>query len=125
MKNLLLLIVAWLLMKLVLTVAFWYTTIKQIFKAVMFLDIRYWYELTEYWYRCALSLDISGAVIGQHLFNDWWIKPDGDRFTGKSGRTISNYLKTNSEKNTWYPFGAFFGWALNKIDKGHLDKSKV
>lgn len=116
--NLILLIVAWLLMKLVLTVAFIYTTIKLLIKGRF-------KELGQYYYNSALSLDISGAVVGQHVFNDWFIKPSGYRFDGKSGKTISYHLKINKEQGTWYKPGYWLGWVLNKIDPNHLEKSKA
>lgn len=115
--NLILLIVAWILLRLVLGIAFVYTVIKLLVKR----DIK---GLSNYFYSCALTLDMSGNIIGQHLFNDWWIKPHGYRF-GETGVTISKVLAINKKKGTWYKFGAGLGWLLNKIDKGHLEKSKV
>lgn len=124
LTNFILLLVAWLLMKLVISVAFIYTTIKHLLRAFIFLDGRYLEELGDYYYACALTLDKSGSIIGSIIFNDWMVKPDGYRFSLKTTKTISYHLKKNSENDTWYRFGAFFGWLLNKIDKNHLEKSK-
>lgn len=115
--NLLLMVIAWLLLRALILIAFVYSVIK--------LSVQgRWADLSQYFWDCALTLDISGNVICQHLFNDLMIKPNGFRF-GKEGVTISKTLAVNKKKGTWYPIGKGLGWLLNKIDKNHLEDSKI
>ncbi|MBI1228229.1 MAG: hypothetical protein GC192_23550 [Bacteroidetes bacterium] len=78
--------------------------------------------LTTYFFDAALANDMSGGVMGQHVFNDWWIHPDGVRF-GKFGISISKILYLNKIQNSWYQFGVKFGQFLEWLDPKHLEES--
>lgn len=115
--NLLLLLIAWFLLRIVLIVSFVWTVVK------LSLKLRF-KDLSDYFYQSALTLDMSGNVIGQHFFNDLLIRPNGYRF-GEHGVTISKTLAINKKKGTWYPLAKLLGNLLDWIDKNHLEKSKV
>lgn len=115
--NLLLMVVAWILLRCLIVISFIYTVLKLSAK------LRF-NDLSQYFWDSALTLDISGNVICQHLFNDLMIKPNGFRF-GQEGITCSKTLAENKKIGTWYKLGDRVGWLLNKIDKNHLEDSKI
>ena len=115
--NLFLLVIAWFLLRIVIGISFIYTVCKLAFKGKF-------QSLSIYFYHCALTLDMSGNIIGQHFFNDLLIKPEGYRF-GYFNKTISKTLAVNKGRETMYKFGIALGKLLNWIDKDHLEKSSV
>lgn len=121
--NLILLVIAWLLMRVLITVSFVYTVSKLLLKSFFFLDARYLVDLSDWLYDSALTIDMSGNIIGQHFFNDLMIKPDGYRF-GFFNVTISKTLAINKKQGKMYAIGRGLGWLLNKIDKNHLEDSE-
>lgn len=61
--------------------------------------------LRDYFYKTAFALDQLGNITCQHIFNDWWIHPNGHRMGSSVDQTISFVLGTNLKNNTLYPFG--------------------
>lgn len=61
--------------------------------------------LRDYFYKTAFALDQLGNITCQHIFNDWWIKPEGHRMGSSVDQTISYTMGKNIETNTLYPFG--------------------
>lgn len=75
--------------------------------------------LSAYFRDCALSIDITGNVIFQHMFNDIMIPPDGYRF-GKEGDTISYVLGHNKVHDKLYLPGKWLAAVLDFLDEDHV-----
>lgn len=79
-------------------------------------------ELGNYFENIAISLDVSGNVLGKYLFNKALIKANGYKF-GSRYETISYVLGINNRDNTLTLLGRLIGKLLNIIDKNHLNKA--
>jgi hypothetical protein len=115
MKNLLLLILALLLAFLIAPLGILWAIVRTIFRGP---------GLSQFFLDCALSIDISGNVFFQHLFNDVMVPPDGYRF-GKEGDTISYVLGHNKINHRLYAPGRWLSWLLNLLDPEHVEKAYI
>jgi hypothetical protein len=75
-----------------------------------------------YFKDTAISLDQTGNVVCQYLFNLILIKKNGYRF-GNPDETISSVLGKNNRGKTLTKLGQFLANLLNKLDRGHTDKA--
>ena len=112
MINLILMIVASLMAFILMPISLLYGLIRAIFHK----------GLSYYFWQCALSIDQSGNVICQFLFNDLMIKPNGHR-CGNPDETISYVLGMNKSNGTLYPLGLAIAAILNKIDPNHVENA--
>lgn len=115
--------IVWTLFQVFVLISVAYTLIKSIFREV---------DLVDYFYMNLWTIDQSLGTIAKHWFNDWMVKPNGQRF-GNPDHTISHDMGVNLKRNTLYPFGKFiaFGidfifWAIgqNKWRRHCLDAAK-
>jgi 8-oxo-dGTP diphosphatase len=74
--------------------------------------------LGEYFVKMAISIDQSGNVIIQHLFNTIWIKEDGYKF-GNRDETISSVIGKNQIIGKLTYFGKLINNILDYIDPNH------
>lgn len=109
--ELLLLIIALLLSFIIIPIALVYALIKLFLKGTK-----------KYFFSIAVSIDQTGGVVCQHLFNDLMVKPNGHRF-GNEDETISSVLGKNKATGTLYGIGKALSWLLNAIDKNHVENS--
>ena len=96
---------------------------------------RAWVVLQYYLFLIALSVDQTGNVVMQELFNDVLVKDVdaedkyGIRATIKKHRfgdpdeTISSVLGKNEVQGTLTVAGKALNWILNTLDKGHSKKA--
>lgn len=75
-------------------------------------------EISKYFERIAVAIDVLGNVSGDEFWNDTMKKQDGYEF-GKL-ETISDALRQNNTKNTLSKGGKALKYILNKIDKNHI-----
>ncbi|MCA0231567.1 MAG: hypothetical protein LCH91_13930 [Bacteroidetes bacterium] len=76
-------------------------------------------EISAYFERIAVAIDILGNVSGDEFWNDTMKKGYGYEF----GRyeTISDALSQNNTNGTLSKGGKLLKWLLNKIDKNHIN----
>jgi len=76
-------------------------------------------EISAYFERIAVAIDILGNVSGDEFRNDTMKKGYGYEF----GRyeTISDALSQNNTNGTLSKGGKLLKWLLNKIDKNHIN----
>lgn len=117
--NLSLLLIAVILFTVVCSIAFIYSIITRAFKPG---------ELAAYFYHCALTLNKAGATFSKHLFNDWFVKPDGHRF-GDINESASHVFGKNKEAGSLYWAGYFLAYIINAVAAGfykdvdHIEKA--
>ena len=70
----------------------------------------------------AVSVDKTGNVFMQELFNDVMIKKIGYRF-GQDDETISSVLGKNKVAGTLTKFGRAMSCFLDRIDPNHVENS--
>ena len=71
-----------------------------------------------YFFNCAFVVDILGNIMGQHIWNYVFIKPNGVQF-GKLGETISSVLGKNQRGETLKKMGKMIVNILDKFEKNH------
>lgn len=81
-----------------------------------------WRAVDTYFFNCAIADDQQGNTYLAKLFNDWLIKPGGDRF-GNPDETISSVLGRNLATGTLSLAGKILNWILDKLDPGHSTRS--
>lgn len=111
-KNALLLLSAYVLALVILPVGF---------TAGLLVSLLKW-RLSAYLFSVALTIDQSGNVICQHLFNALLITRHGYRF-GNEDEVISSVIGKNQQRNTLTLLGKALAAMLNAIDPGHTQKS--
>jgi len=115
LKNLFLLIFALGIYLPVIVIAVAYTLVTRLFKPG---------ELSAYFFSFAKSLSIAGATQGQHLFNDWFVKPDGYRF-GAETESASHNFGENKKRETLYPLGYALAYLINAVAAGFKDNEHI
>lgn len=80
------------------------------------------YEVEKWHKELAIAKDCYGNVLGQHLFNDFFIKFAGYKF-GKRKETISSVLGKNERDKTLLFLGKITANTLNAIEKEHCKKA--
>lgn len=122
LTNLLLVIIARVLIAIIGSISIVYTHIRLIIGGI---KIKSWKwtttKLSEYYWEGAVSIDITGAIIGKYFFNDTMIHPDGVRITGTKRKTLSYYMGVNKLKGKMYGWGLFWSKVLHLIDKNHVE----
>lgn len=79
-------------------------------------------NVNSYFKNTAISIDILGNVVLQHLLNDILIKKDGYLF-GNKKQTISYVIAINHNLKKLTFVGNSLAYILELFDKGHLQKS--
>lgn len=74
--------------------------------------------LGNYLYQIAYTIDQSGNVLCQFVFNKVLIKKDGYQF-GVADETVSSALGKNQEKGSLKGIGLALNFILNMLDKNH------
>jgi len=80
-------------------------------------------RLDEYFWECAYTVDQSGNVFCEFLFNKTLILEDSPDKFGNPDETISSVLGKNKKNGSFKLFGYILDGILNKIDKNHSIKS--
>ncbi len=83
-------------------------------------------NISNYFYKIDVSIDVKGNIVAQYLFNDILIKSDGYKF-GTEGETISYVLNVNLKNNTLTEKGKFVSLILkNKFkDSAFTDSNQL
>lgn len=79
-------------------------------------------EVSDYFFRIAVSIDQLGNVIGSPFFNHCAIKPEGFQF-GNEDETISSVLGKNYQTSTFRLLGRSMRYYLDKIQPNHCINS--
>lgn len=80
--------------------------------------------LNEWFYFMAEIIDVFANHSLSALLNRIMIKgKDKFLFTGKDRDTLSYTIAVNDQRDTLTPFGKFWGWFLDTVDKDHLKKA--
>ena len=79
-------------------------------------------KLNQQFFDIASSIDATGNVVCDDLFNLVWIKKDGYQF-GNRKEPISSALGKNQQQKTLTWAGWIMVFILNAIDKNHCIKS--
>ncbi len=88
----------------------------------MLIRVTTWKKFNDYFYHIAFSIDQTGNVFCQYLFNDFLIKKGGYQF-GNPDETVSYILGRNKALNALTWFGKFICWILDKIQKNHVENA--
>ena len=73
---------------------------------------------SNYFFECALAIDILGNAMGQHIWNFIFIRKYGYQF-GKRSETMSSALGKNQRDNTLITPGKIIVSILNFLEKDH------
>ena len=73
---------------------------------------------SNYFFECALAVDVLGNVMGQHIWNFIFISKDGYQF-GKRGEAMSSVLGKNQRNGTLIYLGKIIVEILNLLQKDH------
>ena len=73
---------------------------------------------SNYFFECALAVDVLGNVMGQHIWNFIFISKDGYRF-GKRGEAMSSVFGKNEKNLTTIYLGKVMVKVLNLLQKDH------
>ncbi len=112
-KHFLLFSIAFILFTTTAPIGFLYALFRQlIFKSVNSLSV--------FLLQVALSLDVTGNILMQHVLNDsLLIKNDDTHYFGNTKETISSVLGKNARTSTLTRAGRYVSAFLNWIDKDH------
>ena len=77
---------------------------------------------SNYFFECALAIDVLGNALGQHIWNFIFITKDGYQF-GKRGEPMSSVLGKNQRDGTLVYLGIIVVEILNFLEKDHCLKS--
>ena len=77
-----------------------------------------------YFFECALAIDVLGNAMGLHIWNFVFITKQSYQF-GKRGETMSSVLGKNQRDNTLKFLGTQLVAILNLIEKDHCLKSII
>lgn len=80
-------------------------------------------KLDQYFLQMAVSIDQTGNVIMQHIFNKILITKKSNNLFGNEDETISSVIGKNAETNTLSSFGKLLNNILDSIDPGHSLRS--
>ena len=115
MRGIILFIIAALLAVLFMPLGFLYSLIRLWVKA----NFKTWFKRVEqYFLIIAISIDQTGNVIMQELFNDILIKKGGYLF-GNEDETISSVLGKNQQRTTLTLIGRMLNRILHFLEKDH------
>lgn len=95
-------------------IAFIYTLVRGLWSTT---------NLSKYFLDSALSIDKTGSIWCQYLFNDIMVKPDGYRHGASDADTASKVFGKNKQFGKQYNIGEFVANVLNRIDKNHVEKA--
>ena len=73
---------------------------------------------SNYFFECALAVDVLGNVMGQHIWNFIFITKDGYQF-GKRGESMSSVFGKNQITLTTIYLGKFMVKVLDLFQKDH------
>lgn len=124
MRSLVIFIGALLLAVLFLPLAFLYSHIRYIARAIRKRNIAHFTRfIDKRYHQIAFGIDQLGNVVCQDVFNDWFIKRDTKlRYDyGKPDHTVSHVTGVNKESLTF--FGRLLAGVLNAIDPNHIEKA--
>ena len=108
MKNVLLFMAAMLLLLLFTTISI-IIAIEKIIRGK---------ACSNYFFECALAVDVLGNVMGQYIWNFIFISKDGYQF-GKRGEAMSSVFGKNQRDETLIFLGKIIVVVLNFFQKDH------
>lgn len=79
-------------------------------------------RINNFFYWIAFSMDQTGNVLCQYLFNDLLITNKGHRF-GNPDETVSHVLGKNKLQGTLTRLGKMICGILNLLDKNHVENA--
>jgi hypothetical protein len=79
-------------------------------------------EIPGYFYRLAISIDQTGNVANEHLFNDILVKKGGYKH-GNPDETISSIVGKNKTSSHLTTLGKYLSGLLNSIEANHVEKA--
>ena len=79
------------------------------------------HSLSKYLSDISISIDQTDNVLGQHFFNDTFIKRTSDKnlLFGNMDETISSNIGENQKENNLTKFGIFWNKLLDWLDPNH------
>lgn len=100
-----------------------YSTIKFIIRFVTTLKVKECLDyISDFLYSIASSIDQTGCVVCQDLFNDTLIKKGASKF-GHEDEKISSVIGKAEDRKLLTKVGFFLRNVLNFLDKDHAFKS--
>ena len=87
------------------------------------IKLRSFKGITEYFGKCAFSLDQFGNTVGSEMMNSCLLKKGAIVFYGDPDQTISYVTGVNYKSETLTSFGYFVAHCLDTAEKNHVEKA--